>query len=285
MPRKILIMGLPRAGKTTLAEDLAPLLRAVHFNADEVRANISRDLGFAPEDRVEHARRMGWLCNQAVKAGHYAIADFVCPTPATRAAFGPAYTIYVNTNQPTPYADTRAMFVPPDKVDYEVREQNAEWHAKKIAGQLMVTATGFDWRKPTALFVGRYQPFHDGHKALVLEGLARVGQACIAVRDTEATDAKNPFGLMAIRNRIEIILADYLDRITVIGIPNITHVFYGRNVGYAVERIDLPEALQAISATALRKQMESDGNFPGIVLNTDHRSPLSSRGSRSNRKS
>jgi adenylylsulfate kinase-like enzyme len=61
MNRKILIMGLPGAGKTTLARILAPTLSAVLFNADEVRANINRELGFSHEDRIEHTRRMGWL--------------------------------------------------------------------------------------------------------------------------------------------------------------------------------------------------------------------------------
>ena len=66
MKRKILIMGLPGAGKTTLAHALAPRLNAVHFNADEIRREINSDLGFSEPDRVEHARRMGWLwmfCN------------------------------------------------------------------------------------------------------------------------------------------------------------------------------------------------------------------------------
>ena len=131
-------MGLPNAGKTTLAKALVPLLRAVHFNADEVRGNINKDLGFAHKDRIEHARRMGWLCDQVAKAGHSAIADFICPTPETREAFGQAYTIYVNTGQPTPYADTRSRFVPPETPDYEIREQNAEYHAKSIAEHLSV---------------------------------------------------------------------------------------------------------------------------------------------------
>ena len=48
MLRKILVMGLPGAGKTALANTLAPLLNAVVFNADAVRANLSRDLGFSP---------------------------------------------------------------------------------------------------------------------------------------------------------------------------------------------------------------------------------------------
>ena len=83
--RKILIMGLPGAGKTTLANALAPRLNAVVFNADAVRANLSRDLGFGHEDRVEHARRMGWMCDRVVEAGGTVIADFICPTPYTRA--------------------------------------------------------------------------------------------------------------------------------------------------------------------------------------------------------
>lgn len=257
--KKILIMGLPKAGKTTLAKVLVPLLRAVHLNADAVRGNISKDLGFDHEDRIEHARRMGWLCDQITEAGHYAVADFVCPTPATRTAFGNAYTIYLNTQQATPYADTKAMFIPPEKVDYEICEQNAEFYARVIAKNLALKFDTFDWRKPTALFVGRYQPFHDGHKALIIEGLNRVGQACIAVRDTEGTDAKNPFGFLAIRQRIETMLSDYLDQVSIISIPNITNIFYGRDVGYSIDRIDLSEGLQAISATKIRRELEEKG--------------------------
>src|ERR1044071_6215990 len=80
-------MGLPSAGKTTLSKVLAPRLNAVHFNADDVRAHINKDLGFAEADRIEHARRMGWLCDRVADVGGYAIADFVCPTAATRQAF------------------------------------------------------------------------------------------------------------------------------------------------------------------------------------------------------
>src|ERR1700761_700896 len=98
MIKKILIMGLPGAGKTTLAKALAPRLNAAHYNADEVRANINKDLGFSEADRVEQARRMGWLCDIVVQCSNYAIADFICPTAETRAAFGAdkAFVIWVD---------------------------------------------------------------------------------------------------------------------------------------------------------------------------------------------
>ena len=125
MQRKILIMGLPGAGKTTLAVALAPLLNAVIFNADAVRANLSRDLGFSHQDRVEHARRMGWMCDRVVEAGGTVIADFICPTPDTRAAFGDAFVIWVDRIDTGRFEDTNRMFVAPDRIDLRVAADGA----------------------------------------------------------------------------------------------------------------------------------------------------------------
>src|SRR5947209_1831045 len=118
--KKLLIMGLPGAGKTTLATALVPRLNAVHFNADQVRANINKDLGFGREDRVEQARRMGWLCDRVVEAGTYAIGDFICPTEATRAAFGEAFVIWIDRINKSRFPDTDAMFEEPARCDLRV---------------------------------------------------------------------------------------------------------------------------------------------------------------------
>src|SRR5215471_7509146 len=123
MQRKILIMGLPGAGKTTLANALAPLLNAAVFNADEVRANINKDLGFSHADRIEHARRMGWICDRVVETGGTAIADFICPTPETRAAFGPAFTIWLDRIRQGRFADTNRLFVAPEAFDIRVEAE------------------------------------------------------------------------------------------------------------------------------------------------------------------
>ena len=256
MYRKILIMGLPGAGKTTLARLLAPRLNAVHFNADEVRQEISRDLSFSECDRVEHARRMGWLCDQVVKTGCFAIADFVCPTPATRAAFdadGKAFTVWVDRVTESRFEDTNRIFVPPQCFDLRISaEGTPDYWVEQIAKMVRPI---FDPKRPTALFIGRYQPFHDGHKALITEGLRRVGQACIAVRNTAGTDANNPFDFEYVRTRIEHALRLFEGQFIVVQLPNISHVLYGRDVGYTIEKITLDSSITTISATEIRRRL------------------------------
>ena len=151
------------------------------------------------------------------------------------------------------FDDTNRLFVPPQCFDVRVTAGGAPEHwAEQVAHRVRPV---FDSKRATALFIGRYQPFHDGHKALVLEGLHRVGQVCIAVRDTGGTDAKNPFDFEYVRARIEGALRGYEGRFAVVPLPNITNVFYGRDVGYAVERIELDAPTEAISATTVRRRL------------------------------
>lgn len=248
-------MGLPGAGKTTLSLELAKLLNAVHFNADEIRQKVNRDLKFSLEDRIEHARRMGTLCDIVVRSGQYAIADFVCPTIETREAFGldNTFVVFVNRIQSGRFEDTNKMFVAPNKSHVIVTADGSPLYwATKIKKLLVPT---FDPKAPTAFMLGRYQPFHDGHKKLIVEGINRVGQVCVAIRDTQGTDAKNPFSLDEVEQNIRSGLAEYEGKFTVIRVPNITKIFYGRDVGYGIEQIVLDEATQNISATKVRSEL------------------------------
>lgn len=253
MGRKILIMGLPGAGKTTLARALAPLLSAVVFNADDVRRVISPGLGFSVEDRIEHARRMGWLCDRVVEAGGTAIADFICPTEQTREGFGEAYVIWVDRIVESRFPDTDALFEAPD-ADLVVTGSGSPQYWAAVAYSNLVPT--FDARRPTALFVGRWQPFHDGHRKLVEEGLNRIGQACIAVRDTHGLPG-NPLSFHTVKQRIEEVLARHVGRFVIVPMPNIAGIFYGRSVGYRVERIVLDADTEAISATQIRAAIDA----------------------------
>ena len=103
----IQVIGLPGSGKTTLTKCLADRINATILNADEVRADLNRDLGFTSEDRAEQARRMGALSRLLSNQGHTVIADFVCPTEETRAAFGHSdITIWMDTIQQSRFEDT-----------------------------------------------------------------------------------------------------------------------------------------------------------------------------------
>ena len=113
----------------------------------------------------------------------------------------------------------------------------------------------FDWKKPTVLMLGRYQPFHDGHLGLFKAALDRGEQVLIAVRDTAGTDDKNPFEFDVVRARIEEKLSGYEGKYLIMLVPNITNIIYGRDVGYKIEKIDLGEDIESISATEIRKQM------------------------------
>tara|TARA_B000000460_G_C21461350_1_gene368192 strand:+ start:351 stop:704 length:354 start_codon:yes stop_codon:yes gene_type:complete len=113
-----------------------------------------------------------------------------------------------------------------------------------------------DWKKPTASMLGRFQPFHEGHKALFKEILKRTGQVIIMIRDTGGTDDSNPFDFNDVKKNIEKSLKKYAGKFEIIKVPNITNVCYGRGVGWKIEKISLPKKIEEISATKIRGKMQ-----------------------------
>jgi cytidyltransferase-like protein len=148
------------------------------------------------------------------------------------------------------------------KVEEQTDNETSQWcdhSATEPSKAPCSRKVGVEAQKPTALFVGRYQPFHLGHLRLIEEGLRRVGQVCIAVRDTHGANAKNPLPFFAVKQRIEAALSAHVGRFVVVALPNITDVFYGRDVGYNVERIVLSEGIERLSGTKLRALAAGQG--------------------------
>lgn len=111
-------------------------------------------------------------------------------------------------------------------------------------------------KQKTALIIGRWQPWHKGHRELFKAALDRAERVAIGVRHTFATDGKNPFSFDEVKNFIDEDLSKDFDGLyDVVELPNITNVIYGRDVGYKVEKISLGEDVEKISATEVRKSM------------------------------
>ena len=128
-------MGLPGAGKTTLANELAPLLKAKRVNADEIR-KAADDWDFSEEGRIRQSKRMAENAIKLKNEGNYVIADFICPTPEARNLFPADIIIWVDTIKEGRFDDTNQMFVKPEKYDFHVTTQDAKFWADKIIKEI-----------------------------------------------------------------------------------------------------------------------------------------------------
>jgi phosphopantetheine adenylyltransferase len=276
--KKILIMGLPGAGKTFMAEALKKRLEASTeipvealaqcevvptfyrpsvkwFNADEVRKKYN-DWDFSHEGRIRQSLRMAEFALTA--NADYVICDFVAPLPEMRHNFKADWVIWMDTIDQGRYEDTNKAFVPPDLYDFRITEKDADKWSDFIADHILNDRRRprFDWKKETVQMLGRWQPWHPGHRKLFERAIAKTGQVVIQIRDCQGWNGSNPFAAEQVKDFIRRDLDPlYQGQYEIQLVPNVVNITYGRDVGYKIEQEVFDDATHSISATKIREKM------------------------------
>lgn len=283
MAKRILIMGLPGSGKTYLAQALKKYLetngdlmkvnpqRVMNyegipgpgfmqvgvdwFNADDIRRKYN-DWDFTDSGRIRQSLRMLQFAIECT--GEFVICDFVAPLVEMRNNFKADWTIWVDTIKEGRYEDTNKAFTPPEQYDFRVTEQNCEKWAEFIGDHILANRRRptFDWQKETVQMLGRWQPWHDGHRALFERLIAKTGQVVIQVRDVQGWQGSNPFAIEQVKSFIKRDLDPvYQGQYEIQVVPNIVHIGWGRGVGYTSGEETFDDAVTDISATKIRKEL------------------------------
>jgi adenylylsulfate kinase len=260
--KKILVMGLPGAGKTYLAEKLLEALRREKktvgwLNADDVRKEYN-DWDFSYAGRVRQSKRMSELAESRYRTVDFVIADFVAPIVEMRNNFKADWTVWVDTIDAGRYEDTNKLFVAPEVYDFRITEQRGEKWADFIADHIIENRRRptFDWRKETVQMLGRWQPWHAGHRALFDRAIAKTGQVVIQIRDCQGWQGSNPFAIEQVKHYIRRDLDPlYQGQYEIQVVPNIVNITYGRDVGYKIEQEIFTDEVHNISATKIRKEL------------------------------
>ena len=142
------------------------------------------------------------------------------------------------------------LFKPPKKYDLRIKEKELEINLIKLQDKIK----RYRWhsKNPTVQMLGRFQPWHYGHRKIFEKGIKETGQVLIFVKDVHGL-GDNPFTFIQVKKNIDEDLKDFKFRYKVLKVPNITNIFYGRKVGYKIKKINLSKEIQKISATKIRK--------------------------------
>jgi hypothetical protein len=225
------------------------------LNADEVRRHYN-DWDFSREGRIRQSLRMRDLSEEANT--DYCIVDFVAPLVEMRNNFKADWTIWIDTIDAGRYEDTNKMFVEPEIYDFRITEQNAEKWVEFVGNHILDNRRRPRWdnKKESVQMLGRWQPWHAGHRALFERAIAKTGQVVIMVRDCQGWQGTNPFDFLQVIHAIKRDLEPlYQGQFEITLVPNIVNITYGRDVGYKIEQEQFDESITSISATKIRKSL------------------------------
>lgn len=249
----ILIMGLPGSGKTTLAEKLSKKLNAEWLNADRIRGKYN-DWDFSNDGIIRQVKRMRNFAQES--KNKFVVADFVCPLPDQFKIFKPHFTVWMDTIKKGRFSSMNKLFKKPKKFNLRFTEKKLEINLIQVLDKLL----GYKWKNnyPTVQMLGRYQPWHYGHRSLFEKCILKTGQVNIMVKDVNSV-GDNPYTFKQVKKNILKDLINFKNRIKISLSPNISEICYGRTVGYKITKINLNKKIQNISATKIRKNLRLNG--------------------------
>ena len=273
------LFGLPCSGKTTLAEGLIGP-RTVHLDGEYLRDTLNTDLGFSKEDRTENLRRAAGIAEGLNEQGFDVVASFITPYESQREMVREKVSdvVFIHVKAPIDVCEERdvkgmyeqaregeiedftgvdAPFEDPEQGE-GVLEVRTATHSEKenimeINSELNVKSG------PSHVFLGRWQPLHDGHRTIIDSAADNGKQVVVGIRDTELSE-KNPFTAQERKELISDVYSDY-PNVEVMIVPNIDTVAIGREVGYSV--VSVPQEIAEISGTETRKEYDKSELLAG----------------------
>jgi len=186
----------------------------------------------------------------------YVVADFICPLPEQFKIFKPNYIFWMDTIKIGRFQNMNRLFQKPKKFDLRFREKKLQINLMQVKDKIL----GYKWKKKnlTVQMMGRFQPWHVGHRNLFEKCILKTGQVFIMIKNVHAI-GDNPFTFKQIKKKILEDLKGFKSRIKIFLAPNISEICYGRTVGYKITKIKLSKDIQNISATKIRKKLRLKG--------------------------
>lgn len=266
------LTGLPCSGKTTIAKELAKHLNAEILDGDEIRSMTDNN-DFSKESRAKHMKSVAAIAFILSKHVNVIVA-LVSPLRDVREEIKKKYSnmkeIYLKCElsvcknrdikgmyakamreEITDFTGVQSEYEEPLSPDLIIRTDKSD--VDKCVKKIMT----LDENSPKALLIGRWQPLHKGHEWLVKEIQKKGHDVVLGIRHTQI-DAANPH---SVQERIDMIRRMFGDSVGYVVLPDISGVYYGRNVGYEVQELKPPEEIAAVSATRIRSKIETDNKL------------------------
>lgn len=276
MNKIIWLTGLPCSGKTTIANELGRHINAEILDGDDIRSIIDNQ-DFSVEGRRKH---MMMVAEMAFRFSKYTsvIVALVSPIKFVRDEIKSKYQniieVFVKCGiEECVRRDTKGLYKKAIaggikdftgiSAPYEEPVGVLKVETDKLGVQESVSLILGNYFKPKqySVFIGRYQPLHQGHVKLISRVLEEGKDVCVALRQTPINES-NPY---SVKEREEMFKKEFGDRVKIVVIPDVDEVCYGRKVGWGIREIRLDPIIEIISATQIRENQRPQGGHKNIV--------------------